>query len=200
MAYKAKYDHYDKQLEFVLLNGNEFRIYDVPRDDIFIQNLFKIEEKFWNLVVTKTKPEIDGSESTTELLHDVYQVNPDTITALPIESLDIIEQYNHGNDVEKQGKALKAEAKNKLLEMLGDFEVGAIGDIKVTNAVQSEVNVTKLAMKYPEIFEEFTVSKFDDTGFKKKYKQIAPEFLEITDGRRFTIKQTKEKKEKAIIK
>ena len=50
-----------------LIGGNDFRYYDIPRNDDFINEVMlpKLDE-FWHRVQTKTPPDIDGSEATRE--------------------------------------------------------------------------------------------------------------------------------------
>lgn len=62
----------------VLIGGNDFRIYRVPRNDKLIQALITIEGDFWrDHVLTKTPPEIDGSESAKKMLAAIYPMHVD---------------------------------------------------------------------------------------------------------------------------
>jgi len=48
--------------------GNELRVYRIDRDDELIERLTEREAEFWNLVVTRTAPEPDGSDSAGQAL------------------------------------------------------------------------------------------------------------------------------------
>lgn len=62
----------------VLIGGNDFRIYRVPRNDKLIRGLVVIEGDFWrDHVLTKTPPEIDGSESAKKMLAALYPSHVD---------------------------------------------------------------------------------------------------------------------------
>ena len=59
----------------------------VERDEEFIRDLIAREREFWTLVETKTPPEIDGHDATTEILKRRPQEDQDII-ALPFEAAE----------------------------------------------------------------------------------------------------------------
>lgn len=115
-----------------LIGGQRFIWKTIERNEEDIKALIEKEKEFWNLVETKTPPPVDGSMSCGNALKWRYKGDPGSETMLPEEAADIINELDIDAEVEKALKKSIQLKKNKLMEMLGDFEVGRIGDRKVT--------------------------------------------------------------------
>lgn len=116
----------------VLLGGNDAKWKRIERNEEDIKALIEKEKEFWNLVETKTPPPVDGSMSCGNALKWKYKGDPESETMLPVEAEELINELDKDAEVEKALKESIQLKKNKLMEMLGDFEVGRIGDRKVT--------------------------------------------------------------------
>lgn len=116
----------------VLLGGNDAKWKRIERNEEDIKALIEKEKEFWNLVETKTPPPVDGSMSCGNALKWRYKGDPESETMLPVEAEELINELDKDAEVEKALKESIQLKKNKLMEMLGDFEVGRIGDRKVT--------------------------------------------------------------------
>lgn len=116
----------------VLLDGNDAKWKRIERNEDDIKALIAEEKKFWELVKTNTPPPVDGSMSCGNALKWKYKGDPGSETMLPVEAEDLINELDKDAEVEKALKESIQLKKNKLMEMLGDFEVGRIGDRKVT--------------------------------------------------------------------
>lgn len=140
----------------VLIGGQHFRQKEIPRNDELIAELFEAEEKFWNVNVKQgIMPDIDGSESTKEAIDGQFSGGEYTPIELPYEAATILELLDNFRGQEKDVKAKIQEQKNKLMLMLGDNEVGMIGDRKVTYKTTKgriTVDSKKLKAEYPEIY------------------------------------------------
>ena len=116
----------------VLLGGNDPKWKRIERNEEDIRVLIEEETKFWEMVETNRPPEIDTTASCANALKMKYKGNPGSETMLPEEAGEIIKALDMDNEAEKALKESIRLKKNKLMEMMGDFEVGRIGDRKVT--------------------------------------------------------------------
>ncbi len=116
----------------VLLGGNDAKWKRIERNEEDIRVLIAEEKKFWEMVKTNTPPPVDGTISCANALKMKYKGDPESETMLPAEAEELINELDKDAEVEKALKESIQLKKNKLMEMLGDFEVGRIGDRKVT--------------------------------------------------------------------
>ena len=116
----------DKWYIAVLIGGNKAIYKEVPRNEIFIKELFDKEAAFWTLVENNIMPDVDGLDDTKESLNFLYpQAVPDKY--LELESTDNLEELFH--DYEEYKKTIKSlgelmtEIENKLKVLVGDNEL-----------------------------------------------------------------------------
>lgn len=140
----------------VLIGGQHFRYKEIPRNDEKIAELFEAEKEFWHVNVKQgIMPDIDGSTSTKNAIDSQFQGGNDSVIELPSEAAMILELLDNFKGQEKDVKAKIQEQKNKLALMLGDYEVGVIGDRKVTyKTTKGRVTVDskKLKADYPDVY------------------------------------------------
>jgi len=149
---------YDTWYVAVLIGGQEFKYYKVPRDGGFIRELVAAESDFWRRVTEKVPPPIDGTDASTELLTRLYpEAEEGTEIELPLDALALINQYEDACRQEKEIQRVKNEAANKLKDMLGSHERGFIHDRQViwTNVVSRRLDTKALKKEYPDIYERF---------------------------------------------
>jgi len=149
---------YDTWYVAVLIGGQEYRHYKVPRDDGFIKELIEAETEFWRRVVEKNPPPLDGSEASTQLLNRLYpKAEEGTEIELPLDALALINRYEEACRQEKEIQRIKDEAANKLKDMLGSHERGFIHDRQViwTNVVSRRLDTKALQKEYPDIYDRF---------------------------------------------
>lgn len=115
-----------------LIGGNKFVYKKIERNEDDIKALIAEEKKFWEMVKTNTPPPIDGTMSCGNALKWKYKGDPGSETMLPEEAGDIINELDKDAEVKKALKESIQLKRNRLMEMMGDFEVGRIGDRKVT--------------------------------------------------------------------
>lgn len=142
----------------VLIGGQEFKYYKVPRDDGFIRELVAAESDFWRRVTEKVPPPIDGTKASTELLTRLYpEAEEGAEIELPLDALALIIQYEEACRQEKEIQHVKNEAANKLKDMLGSHERGFIHDRQViwTNVVSRRLDTKSLQKAHPDICDRF---------------------------------------------
>ena len=173
--YYAQVQHYmavtgrDLWYVAVLAGGQRFYSYTVPRNDDYIAEMIQAEDEFWNLVLSETPPEFDGSEASGKVLSKLYPRAGDDEIELPPTAYGLIQQYEQAAADEKAAALLKDEAGNKLKALLGDACRGTVYDRKV-----SWTNVTQ--------------NRFDAKTFQKDHPEVYEQYLRPSSFRRFSIK------------
>lgn len=143
----------------VLLNGSEYREYEIDRDEEVIESLIKIESDFWKLVQDGIPPEPDGSKASTEIIKKMYPEAKNTEEILlPNEAEELIKQYNQASELEDIASKQKDEASNKLKAMLKDSETGRCSGavVRWKNIISHRLDNKRLKKEQPDIYEDYT--------------------------------------------
>jgi len=144
----------------VLIGGNSFQWKFVKRDEELISMLIKYERSFWMHVEDDVPPPPDGSDACAKYLGQRY---PKSISQskikLPDIAADLIRQHNEADVQLERFKEQKQKASNLLKQMLGEFEIGVIGDsyIKWLTVSQERFNAKLLEAEQPDIHAKYTV-------------------------------------------
>ena len=155
-----------------LIGGNHFVSWVVERNDDDIAALEQAEIAFWDKVQRHIMPEVDGSESSTDSLKKMYKGGQAEPVMLPQESMDLLKRLDElkalKSDIDTQTKDIQ----NKLCAMLGDNEIGIIGEgdneRKVTwKTVNGRVTIDskKLKKDLPDVFEKYSKKSADSRRF-----------------------------------
>ena len=155
-----------------LIGGNHFVSWVVERNDDDIAALEQAEIAFWDKVQRHIMPEVDGSESSTDSLKKMYKGGQAEPVMLPQESMDLLKRLDElkalKSDIDSQTKDIQ----NKLCAMLGDNEIGIIGEgdneRKVTwKTVNGRVTIDskKLKKDLPDVFKKYSKKSADSRRF-----------------------------------
>ncbi|WP_160690084.1 lambda-exonuclease family protein [Clostridium sp. C2-6-12] len=150
--------NYERTYIAVLIGGNTFKYKVVYRDEELIDMIIEIEKNFWNCVLNDIPPNIDGSESCTNLLNNLYpKAKKNCSIILPSEAEEIINEYNINKEKEKFYSDKKDECINKIKAMMEDNEAGAINNSIVTwkNTSTERLDSKKLKEEQSEIYEKY---------------------------------------------
>jgi predicted phage-related endonuclease len=113
----------------VLIGGQKFRYFDLPRNEDFCRFLIRELSAFWNLVESRTPPPPDGSHSTRESLHRIFRRESlDLVVGLPQESQQWAERLDA---VKAQTKLLQDEQRlleNRIKAAMGEASKGLLQD------------------------------------------------------------------------
>lgn len=122
----------------VLIGGQKLQSYIIERDDEMIEDLLRIERRFYADAIKGIPPEMDGSEAATEYLRGL---NPRD-TGEKIELTDEVESlalaYLAASASEKWYGEEKATAANRLREAMGANALGVGKSVKVSYKTQRE--------------------------------------------------------------
>lgn len=56
----------------VLIGGNDFRVFEIDRNEQLIANMIEVSDQFWQQVLDKTPPEIDGTNDSRRFLEALH--------------------------------------------------------------------------------------------------------------------------------
>ncbi|MBG9564133.1 YqaJ viral recombinase family protein [Brevibacillus agri] len=139
-----------------LIGGNKYREYEVMRDQEMIDQLFRLASDFWfQHVMARHSPPFDGSDACTTLLHRLHPQAKMT-TPIQLEQSDLFGRYF---DKKRQIQVLEEEVteiENHFKSILGDYELGIVGNVKVKweNRTRTSLDSKRLKDRYPDIYQE----------------------------------------------
>lgn len=143
----------------VLIGGNTFRWKLVERDDELISMLIPFEAVFWQHVRNMTPPPLDGSEASKQFLSERFPNSvPQSQIALPPSAAELLAQYDEACEQLDLATERKQKAENLLKQMLGENEVGTVGDKIVTwkSISQERLDSKTLKAEHPTLYQKYT--------------------------------------------
>lgn len=106
--------------DVVALVGPELRVVEVGRDEAMIDDLLFLAKDFWGHVQDRTRPEIDGSESTRRTLARIHPADDGTLLA-PDPVIDqVIAELRDAREAAKAASGLQDTIENAVRALLGD--------------------------------------------------------------------------------
>lgn len=153
----------------VLIGGNTFRWQLVKRDEEIISALIRLEKDFWNCVESDKPPQIDGSNASASFLAEKFAESKNLQIQLPDNAAELIRKYETASEQIKALTEEKQFAENLLKEMLGENEIGVIGENTVT-------------------WKAVTQERLDSKTLKSEHPAIYKKYASTTTYRRFSVK------------
>lgn len=111
---------YDVADVAVLVAGSGFRIFEVPRDDAWIGDLLYLAREFWAHVEARTRPEIDGSESTRRTIARLHPQDDGTMLPGSLEFIDLARQLAAAKTAAKEAAEFEGTVSNAIRALIGD--------------------------------------------------------------------------------
>ena len=112
----------------VLIGGNAFKHKEIARDEEIIKHLIEIGRDFWTLVENRTPPAMDGTDSSTNVLNALFPAENVTNDEIHLIGADaVLGEFLRAQQMEKDWKAAKDEAANKLKAQMKDHTLGRVG-------------------------------------------------------------------------
>jgi putative phage-type endonuclease len=154
-----------------LVGGNQFCCRFIKRDDALIEMLIKLERQFWQYVLDDTAPPVDGSDAAAKFLAQHYPNSiPKSTIPLPEEALLLVEQVEYCSKKVSDFEFEKQEAENQLKQLLGENEIGTVGDRVITwkTVNQERVDTKRLSLELPDVHRNYlTKSSYRRFGVKQ---------------------------------
>lgn len=113
----------------VLVGGQDFRVYEIPRDGTLIQNLMTLECEFWECVQENRPPAFDyDSPTTQDLLKRLYPGTNGQTVHLPQEAEHWHQVMQLAKDNAKRYQNVADGARAHLQALMGDNAQGVLPD------------------------------------------------------------------------
>lgn len=158
-----------------LIGGNFFTWKFVPRDEELISMLIRMERDFWKHVKDNVPPSLDGSDACANFLRKRYPIGmPHSKIKLPDSAVELISQHGEASKKIEFFTKQKQHATNVLKQMLGENELGILGDSYVK-------------------WQTVAQSRFDAGLLEAEQPKIHAQYITKSSHRRFTIKVSTEK-------
>ena len=142
----------------VLIGGNTFKWKLVERDDELIDMLIPFESVFWRHVQDMTPPPLDGSDASAKFLAERFPNSvPQSQIALPPSATELLAQYDEACEDLDAATERKQKAENLLKEMLGENEIGTVGDKIITwkSISQERLDSKTLKAEHPTLYKQY---------------------------------------------
>lgn len=158
----------------VLIGGQEFRVYQIVRDEARIAALIEQEKAFWAHVERDTPPEVDGSASSREALNRLYPGNSTVLVDYSEQAemnalfQSLLTARSRSNAAMQQEELLEQRVK----EAIGSAEGALFLQGKALwkcSKPRRTLDSQKLAQEHPTL--------------------IAPYWIEKPGSRRFTVRE-----------
>ena len=152
----------------VMFSGQDFNIYTMEYDEELAQQIIDASEAFWPYVESGEMPEVSGSDTASDYIKDKYAVGTPDLEKEADESLQkYVADYKAASAAEKDAKAKKDEAGNRIKVFMGDATV-VPGFCTWKNAKDSQKTdweaVAKAAMENMSVLDrDKLVAKFTET-------------------------------------
>jgi putative phage-type endonuclease len=113
---------YDVADVAVLFGGSEPRVFEIERDQAFIDSLVALEVQFRGWVETRTRPPVDGSENARRVLSALYPRNDGTLIPASPDVADLIADLSAARFRAKGESDHAATLENALRALIGDAD------------------------------------------------------------------------------
>ena len=120
----------------------------------------------------KTMPPIDGSESCSKALSGLYKGGKVEPITLPRETIKLLERLDELKDLKSKLETESKEIQNTICAMLGDNEVGYVGEgddarkvMWKTIAGRTTIDSKRLKAEMPDVYEKYSKKSADTRRF-----------------------------------
>lgn len=142
----------------VLVLNKSFHVFTIERDEAEIQALIEAEKDFWeNHVLKQIPPTPDGSESTSELLKQMFPEAREQEEVALYGHEEKIQQYLELDARVKELTQERDAIKQELQLALADAEIGRAQGyiVEWKNQVRQSLDTKKLKSEQIEIYEKY---------------------------------------------
>lgn len=142
----------------VLIGGNTFRWRFIERDEEMIAMLIQLESDFWEHVLSETPPPLDGSNASADFIAERFPDSvPKSKIVLPDNADELIRQYDEACEQLSIFTEKKQKAENLLKEMMGENEVGTVGERCITwkSISQERLDSKTLKAEHPTLYKKY---------------------------------------------
>lgn len=107
----------------VLFGGNRWMYFEVARNREIAADLIRIANVFWQRVIDRNPPEIDGTESSQRFLQSLYPADTGETIQADTYSTEWMAKLSNARKDKAEAEKREQLAKNKIIEKMGDAAV-----------------------------------------------------------------------------
>lgn len=161
----------DRAIVVALIGGQRLVVHRVQRDDALIASLIGVEERFWQSVLNREPPPVDGSKATTDLLARLYEVDAaDVVTVDRAEVEPYLAALAQARARQDAAEADRRVAENEIKIRMGG------------SPLLVDVDGQPVA-RWPAV----ETRRIDLERLRAEEPDIAAKYTTVTTSRRFTI-------------
>jgi putative phage-type endonuclease len=149
------------RVEFAaLIGGYGLLVRSLFRDEEMIEDLFSVAADFYQLLITETAPEPDGSNATAEAIQSLYPVHtPDKLVEGGEALREAWESHQAAKAAVEIAKSIAVEARARVITILGDAEAGLVDGVQWmtyrNNRASEKFDDKKFKMEHPDLWKEY---------------------------------------------
>lgn len=152
-----------------LIGGQKFVHYELLRDDELISYMVERATDFWeNNVLKNEAPPVDGSQSCTDTLNELYPQDNGQSVMLTSDIVAMVDELSAIKEEEKKIKKKKTDLENRVKQYMGEAESGTCEKYTVTwRTVNGAARLNKTALiedigadTLEQYYEPTTIRKF----------------------------------------
>jgi predicted phage-related endonuclease len=167
----------------VLIGGNDFRYYFIPRDQEFIDYLIMIEQAFWNdHILQRIPPAMSGHDAEKEMLAAQYPQSEGRegyITTLPTATIPMVEQIDALKGLVDRLKTEQQALENELKAIMGTTEAAFAGSHKVTwKTASNGVRPLRIKLDNQEERNKFYAARIKEIDKERKEVEKVRKLIE----------------------
>lgn len=160
----------------VLIGGQEYREYEVKRDEEDVKAISDAVDSFWNDFVMKDiMPQVIGSESESRALSRMFDEPSDVMLCMLDDELPQLEMLEKQKELKKGVEEQIRFYENEVKAAIGDA-AGIETEtrrVKWVRSTYSKLDTKLLSAEHPEIVSEYTVAAKRDGGLRISKKKGA---------------------------
>jgi putative phage-type endonuclease len=157
----------------VLIGGNDYRHYFIPRDQEFIDYLIMIEQAFWNNhILQRIPPEMVGNDAEKEMMADMYpqsEASEGYISTLPTVCIEYAERADAIKQIIKELTEEQTANENEIKAIMGTTEMAFAGSHKITwKTASNGVRSMRIKLDSQEDRNKFYAAKVKEIDKQRK--------------------------------
>ena len=104
----------------VLIGGQDWRVYEILRDDELIADMITVADNFWPYVVNKEPPDIDGSKDSARYLEAMYPQDSGAEIRADGFAIEWARRLRQAREAKAQAEADELLARNVIVDYMRD--------------------------------------------------------------------------------
>lgn len=127
----------------VLIGGQDFRVFEIMRDDELIADMIMVADNFWPCVVNREPPDIDGSKDSARYLEVLYPQDSGAEIRADSYAIEWVGRLRQARKAIAKGEADELLARNKIVDHMEKATYLIGPGFKITHKKAKDRKTTK---------------------------------------------------------